>query len=400
MVTWHDVRELVEYDSKGSPVVSLYLNVDGSIRSPIKYAEVLHQLVRSVRTEQAALGADETACAALDADLAEITRFVGAEFNRESWRGLALFSCRDQGFWRAFRLPHAVADTVQVCHRAYVRPLVELMSTLGRSMVAFVDRRAARFFCIDLGSITELEGLQDDVPGRVRVGSTYGVADSKIEHSIDEQIRRHVQHAVEHLDRHVTHYQPDRIILAGSPDVLPQFRRLLTNGLARLVVGEAHGLMAIAKPDDVFSEAMETIRRSRSAEDATAIRRIREVAGPGGLGVLSTDATLRALFFGAVYELVVDGAVTLTGHRCVSCGRMYAEGCACPECGESRVEAVDDVIESAVELAITQDARIRFIGPESERIGMDGLGALLHFPLPQAAAYVRPAREPDMGSQR
>ena len=93
-----DLRELAAYQAQ-TPVLSVYLDVDPTKHTTDEYKIALRQLLK--RAEGAA---------ALE-DAAAVERFFDHEYDW-SGRGVAVFSCAGEGFWRVYSLPVPVTSRV------------------------------------------------------------------------------------------------------------------------------------------------------------------------------------------------------------------------------------------------------------------------------------------------
>ncbi len=91
-----------------------------------------------------------------------------------------------------------------------------------------------------------------------------------------------------------------------------------------------------------------------------------------GQGVAGLEATLDALAEMRVGTLVVSRRHTATGARCPHCGRLAAGARDCAWCG-APTQAVPDVIGTAIEQALAQNARVEICTqPELEALGYIG----------------------------
>jgi len=75
--------------------------------------------------------------------------------------------------------------------------------------------------------------------------------------------------------------------------------------------------------------------------------------------------------------LAVDDTHCESGARCLSCGAMWAgDPRDCPSCGSRAVEAVDDVLEMALEEALEQGAALELVRSDGARRIMTGRGPM------------------------
>lgn len=380
MITRQQIKQLAAWETGGTPVVSLFLDVDGGKYSPIQYVEKTHQLVRQARSSLAGMpfSAEEKDC--LLRDLDNITRFVGAQFKRGDWKGLAIFSCSGRKLQQVFTLQTPVTDQIEVRPHPVLRPLIEIVETGSPILVVLVDREKARQFRIIQEAIDELGSITEDVPGRVRPESWYGLSDKSIERHVDEHIHRHLVDVATTLEQTVKNELPEGILLGGTPDVVPEFRRVLPQRLADLVVGELHHLMIIASPSEVLEQARKALHKIEREKEEALVQQLCEATGNGD-GVLGLEDTLAALYSSALRLLVVTPYRTWPGYVCSDCGRLFQTG-RCPVCESMHTRAVEDLMEESIRTAIRQDAQVKIVSGMMVWNQMVGIGGLLRFSLP------------------
>ena len=171
------VRELAAVSSGGAPVVSCYLDVDGS-RYPRRqdYEAQLETLVRRARARANGDGS-------VAGDLTRIADYVHAGLDRTETRGLALFSCEASSFWKAIPLAVPVRNQVVVNPSPAVGQLELLLHTYERIGVLLVDREKARLFVYELGVLVDRSEFLDELPrdydhrGERERGDTHGHVD-------------------------------------------------------------------------------------------------------------------------------------------------------------------------------------------------------------------------------
>jgi peptide subunit release factor 1 (eRF1) len=79
-----------------------------------------------------------------------------------------------------------------------------------------------------------------------------------------------------------------------------------------------------------------------------------------------------------VERLLVSHGYGEAGWRCTSCGALAAVGRTCPSCNE-QMEQVDDVVEEAVEAALSQSARVEICVGNADLDVLGRVGALLRY---------------------
>lgn len=385
MLTQEEIRGLAGFDPAGLPVTTFYLNVDRARHTTLHAIEVAHQLVREASSGLKQAAISERGRQSVAADLDAFTRFCGAELAETEARGVVAFACSGAGLWKVFPLPVPVTSTVKVRRHAMLRTLVGLLDDIAPYSVVLVDREKARFFHVELGGITELEPLEDDVDGRVKPSSYYGLNDKRIERHVDEQIAQHLKRVAAELSRISEWRGATRIVVGGTPDVVPDLLRHLPATLLERVAGVMSDLTIIAGRNQVLSQSLRVNADAERMEESGIVAAILEGRGPHGHGAVGVASTLAAIYAGAVHLLAVDDDLAIAGYRCVECQRLFTAAGACPECGGNS-ERFDDLIEEAMRQAICKNAQMEVVSDQTARNRLCGMGALLHFPIDRPAA--------------
>jgi peptide chain release factor subunit 1 len=113
-------------------------------------------------------------------------------------------------------------------------------------------------------------------------------------------------------------------------------------------------------------------------KEAEVVARLRDAVGARNRGVAGLDDTLRALVERRVETLLVSSGYTTPGWRCIGCSYVGRIGRRCPVC-EQEMLAVDDVIEEAVEEALTQSCEVEICVGNADLDVLGGIGALLRY---------------------
>ena len=372
MISEARVRSLAGY--QGSPVVtSCYLDVDGR-RFPrhVDYETRLDHLVRQAKERASGLGPQ--AARSIEADLDRIAAWVGGGFERSRVRGLAFFSCAADDFFEVVESPRPVRNEVVLNQTPHVRQLQSLLDEYERFLVVLVDRQRARLFRFELGELEEQTEVFDAVPRRHDQG---GRSAKNIQRHTDELAHRHLKHAAEVIFEAVQGRPVDHLVLGGPQEVVREFETLLHPYLRERVAARL-SVMVTASPEEVRHAALEVECEVERRLEATLVSRLRDGVGSGNSGVAGLETTLRALVERRVDVLLVSDGFESPGWRCPSCRFIAVMGRGCPVCGAS-MELVDDVVEHAVEEALTNNTRVQIVRENADLDVLGRIGALLRF---------------------
>lgn len=345
-----DLRELVEFDGQGHPVLSLYLNVDPRYRTIEEYKLTLRSLL------------DKAGDADPD-DRKRILTYIDLEYDRQA-RGVVCFSCQKENFWRAYTLEVPVDDAIMVDRRPLVRRLVELVDTYGRLGVVAVDSHGARFFSFNLGTLEEATGTVGEDVKRHKQG---GWAASRYQRHEDEAAMANLRIVAELTEQYARQYNWRRLVLAGTESNIARFREMLPAHTEKLVVGTTP-LELTASIQDVRERAEAVALSAHNKYNQQLASGLLVAAGKGNSATLDLVPTLDALQSGRVYQLLVAEDYTIDANevrRCVDCNYLIANGGdECPLCGGD-VEPLPDAINTIVRRAIDQDAEVIILPQEN-----------------------------------
>ncbi len=366
----HDaIRTLAGCKGQASPVVSLYLDVDGRryVR-PRDYEVQLEALLRGAAERS---GADRPAAA----DLERIEQRVRAGFDRSRVRGLAIFSATADGLWEVIELPVPVRNQLVVNDSPHVRQLEAVLDEYERVGVLLADKQRARMFVFELGELVERNELFDQLP---RHEDDRGDWDR-------DHVRDHTAEAAhQHLKRaaqvafEAYKAQPfDHLVIGAPEEIANELERDLHSYLrdrirARLAIPVGASEPAIG---DAVRAVQEQIER---AQEARLVQRLRDAVGSRNGGVAGLAETLGALMERRVDTLLVSDGYEVPGWRCRACGHVAVKGRACPVCSAD-MHQVDDVVEEAVEEAVAQSCRVEVCVGNADLDVLGRIGALLRF---------------------
>jgi peptide subunit release factor 1 (eRF1) len=294
--------------------------------------------------------------------------------DRHRARGLAMFANSADGFFAAYELPVPVTSHLVVAGRPYVGQLEDVVGEYGRFAVLLVDHERTRLFVYELGGLVEKLDERAAVP-RTPEDDRGDRAKARVASQQAAQVHQHVRHAAalafDAFSRHRFQY----LAVGAPPDVAaeldaalhPYVRERLTDPVA-IAVG--------APPEQVKAAAVEVQERAERRRHAAVVARLRD-GRTHGRSVAGLAPTLGALHARRIDCLLVSRGYGAEGWRCDGCGCLAAIGGACPTCGAA-MELVADVVEEAVQEALTQSCRVHTCS-DADLDVLGRIGAVLRY---------------------
>ena len=356
------LQELLDHESTG-PVLSIYLNTE---INPDAYKLTLRSMLKGIE---------------MPSDQEAALRYIEHEYARQG-RSLAIFSCAEADFFRAYPLSVSVHSRVHVAEKPYVRPLANLLDAYGAYGVALVDKQGARFFYFHLGQLIEQEGMlgeevrqskgaSSNVHGR-RSYEDAGVNNQDI-NTAKKNFKEAAEFAVSFFDKQKVR----RVLLGGTDENIAQFQQALPKSWQSLIVG-SFAVGMTANHQDVLEETLRVGAKAEEKREAGLVQQMITSAAKAAEGVVGLRDTLHASQEGSVQTLLVDENYHAPGYRCQSCEYLTAEALdACPFCGGSFTE-LPDATETAVRKVMLSGGVVEIVRDNAQMAEV-GIGALLRY---------------------
>ena len=363
MFNEEDLREVAEFQGKGSPVVSLYLDTDLTYQTKEKCTLTMRELFRRLEKEVPR------------EDRKRMQQFLDFEHDWQA-KGIAVFSCQARDFWRVYPVAVPLASTAFIGEQPNIKPLAALLDEHRPYAVALVGRDKARFFVIRLGEIVEYEMVDDEeFPGRHKQG---GWAAQRYQRHVDDHALHNLREAVE-LTAHFCHtnkYQS--LLLGGTEQNTALFREMLPKSVQRLVVGEI-SLDVEAAASEVLLRSKGSLLAVESERQEELIESMMSAAAAGGRGVTGIADTLAVAQEGRVQTLVMSAGHTVPAYRCSGCGYLTVQQLeGCPFCGNT-FEEISDAVNLIVRRVVEDGGRVEVVS-DSEVLDQAGeIGGLLRY---------------------
>jgi peptide chain release factor subunit 1 len=366
MFTEHDLRELLDFKTDHQ-VLSIYLNTDPSQGSADAYKLRLRSMLKDVE---------------LKGDIENIEAYIDFDYDW-SGRGLVMFSCAEEEFFRAFSFAVPVRDRVRISGRPHVKPLADLLDFYGGYGVALVDKIDARLFYFHLGELLEEEELSGESVRRTkrgggsqapgRRGGTAGQTNY-----VEEVAERNIKLAADFAARFFGENNIRRVLIGGTEENVNVFRNHLPKTWQSLVVG-SFPISKTAKKTEIMERALRVGQEAERQKQVKLVQTIITNEAKGLGGVINLEDTLNAVHDGRVQTLIIREGYRSPGFRCQGCGYLTTEEIeSCPFC-ENQFEDIPDAVDLAVRRVMRDGGDVEVLRNTEVGEDFDKIGALLRY---------------------
>lgn len=358
-----DVRELAAFQSANSPVLSLYISTDPSLHTKDEAKLAFKGMLKQAN----ALGA-------LSEDAEHAERFLEFEYDWQS-KGVALFSCQEEEFWRAISLSVPVQNHVFVADRPYVKPLSDILDEYGRYAVLLLDQESARLVMFRLGVVEETSGIIGEELKRHKQG---GWAAQRLRRREESKAHQNLKNIVKLTRRFCDQHRCERLVIGATDETVSKLMGMLPKALKEKVVGTIP-LEISASESDILERTHEAIQTAKRAREADLVQQMVTAASKGGAGAIGLADTIAALQEGRARSLLVAEGFQASAYRCENCGYLSAQKMeTCAYCGGS-MRKIQDAADAVVRRAIEQGVDVELVVDNDDLVRAGSIGALLRY---------------------
>jgi len=367
------LERLIEFDSGGLPVISLYLNAQANQHGRDQYERFIRNEF-STRAKTFEPHTPEGESFRRDAE--RIEKYL-AEEARPSANGIAIFACAGKDdFFEAVQLDAPIEKhQLFIFKQPHLYPLARLINEYRRYAVLVADSNRARIFVFGRGQMIAAKEVQNEKMNRTEVG---GWSQMRFQRHVDHLRLQHAKEVVEALDRIVREEAIESVIIAGDEVVIPVLREQMPPALAAKVEDRMN--LDIRTPEhEIMERTLETFQAREAVLDMERVEELKDAVRGTKLGVAGIADTLAALSNGQVDELFLAAGINEIEHEPEAASavfKAYAPGeeDEIPNVSRRRV-VVDELIKRAQETG----ARAHFIKDASLLAAMGGVGATLRY---------------------
>jgi peptide chain release factor subunit 1 len=354
------LRALSEVEADEPVVVSLFLDLDpAQFATPAARASQITSLLSKLDE----LLRDETlsrdAADALKVDRRRIEDFLrDDDLDADGAAALAVYSSDALEVFEAVKLPNPVDGAVHVDQRPILEPVMGLQDD-GAWCVLLVTRDSARLFRGGPTGIREIRELQSDVKNQHSAG---GWSQARFERSVDREVEWHLERATDLLFRHFKRRPFEHLIVGANNEAL---RPALTGETHSYLSERIRGWVDIdekqASEDEVFEAVREVMDAHLEEEERALLERFVAERATDGRAAEGIEPVLAALAERRVETLLVRDGAAAPGTKCVTCGWLGPAGIQLCPVDETALDAVDNVVEPAIQAAIQQSAAVHVV---------------------------------------
>lgn len=366
-LTEQSLKALSEVEADEPVVVSLFLNLDpslvatGQARSS-QITSVLARLDELLRES----GLSEDALEALEVDRARIEDYLREDaLDVDGVAGLAVYSASALDEYRAIKLLEPIETAVHVDQRPILEPIMGATDE-DDWCVLLATRDSARIFRGGTTNLREIGDVQSKVKNQHAAG---GWSQARFERSVEQDVERHLERATELLLSSFKRRPFEHLVVGANNE-----------SLRPALEGEAHSYLLerlrgwididadLASEDEVLEAVRPVMDEQAEREETELLEVFAAAKATGGRAAEGLDLVLAALVERRVETLLIREGAEAPGTKCVTCSWLGGSGInQCPV-DETALDAVDNIVEPAIQAAIQQAAAVLVVAADRESV--------------------------------
>ncbi len=372
MLKQENIQELLAFDAGEAQVVSLYLDADCGQQT----SEIIKKQARALLKEANDIQKDSEV----------IEHYLDYTFD---WTkpGLAVFSCADKDFFRAYPSTIVFRNRIRVGRKPYVKPLTHLLDYYADYGVIVVDRIGARFLEYHLGELQDSAGTMGEDVRKLKLGggsargggtsTTTGQRGGQGGRHEEEVVQRNMRESAAAAQQFFANKPIRRLFIGGTAENIAQIREYLSKQLQSRIAG-TFPIDMTAGEHEIRDRSLDLMQQANTEREKKLVNQMITIAAKGGNAVIGLDPTLKTVSEGRVQTLIISDGYRTPGYADEEANFLSAyEGNSSSFSGP--IVKVDDVIETAVSKTIEQGGSVEIISDNLELEQIGRIGALLRY---------------------
>lgn len=360
MTEQKELQALMEFQGKGL-VLSVYLDTDLAHQSKDAIKLMFRQRVKNLSGD-------------VSNEIQAVEKFLDFEYDWQA-RGLAIFASGKE-LWKTIPLPIPVRTQAFLADKPYVRVLTDVMDRFAKYGVALIDSESLRLFLVAWGKIEAVTEAFGEELKRHKQG---GWAAQRYQRHADNLVLHNLKQAVELIQVFCQQNDCNRLMLAGSSEVLAQVKELMPKAMLGQIIGEFAADME-ASPHEILMRSLDVAAQADLAEEQRIVSEVITAASKGGLGVIGLQDTMYTLFQGRVRQLLIAEDYQASGYVCMHCGHVSPRsGSKCILCGSEEMRETSDVVDLAIQKANETGAAVNIVRHNEQLTRAGGIAAALRY---------------------
>ena len=238
----------------------------------------------------------------LAADLERITALLDGEVD-PAVQGLVVVACSANGVFEPVLLGMPVPSRIVTGPTPALRVLAKLAEDEPTFAVLVADQREATLMVIDQATRRQSVAVEStDFPRKQAQG---GWSQRRYQQRADERVEAFARTVAEETQRAMDEAAIGHLVLAGDEQIATTLTDALHPTVQERVVGSIR-MDVRATPTGVIAASLPVVEQAEREQEAAAVGRVENGAGPGGGAVTGPEETLTALQTGQVMALIVN----------------------------------------------------------------------------------------------
>jgi peptide subunit release factor 1 (eRF1) len=307
------IENLARVEGRG--LVSLYIDVDRKKYSDVAIVAKLKDLFKKINIKEK--------------DKIDLQQKTVDLYKRSASHTKALAIFYSPSHWYAYVFPHEIEDSVTVDNFFNIEPVLDLLHQSRTVGVLLFDSEQARFLCVFLGHLETHQHIEDRM---IRRHSKGGWSKPRFERKINGEIKSHLKHTVDFLNRMDKVYELDLLYIRSEASLEDELVKLMPESLKNKIKGWITLDMGV-EPDKVVKLVNVLVEEEVKKEEESEMSEIEQMIKNDIHGSYTTHGfqnVSKALYDQKVAKIFVNKEYIESGFYCQFCGYLSTSEEFCP----------------------------------------------------------------------